>query len=124
MESRNPDTARPNTVRLAAWINEEPAIFLGCTAPEISSIAVAATALCMPLFGGIGWAAGSFPLAIGAAALSTLLCACAAVRILRCLKDGKPAHYYHLRAAAALARFGWRRRLVVRSGRWGLGRSW
>ncbi len=123
MESENLRTLQPDTVRLAEWINEEPVIFAGCTTPELSGIAIASVSLCLPLCGGLGWAAGNLPLAIGAGALGALLCACSAVLVLRRLKDGKSAHYCRLWLMAALARLGWSRTLVVRSGHWGLGRS-
>ena len=123
MESENLHSGKLNTVRLAEWINAEPVIFLGCTSSELSGVAIGSVLLCLPLFGSLGWAAGNLPLAIGAGALGALLCACATVFALRRLKDGKPAHYCRLCLMTMLARLGWHRTLVVRSGRWGLGRS-
>jgi len=124
MESSNAESATEealNTAQLSEFINTEPAVFLGCTTPELSALLCVSSLLCFPLLGGLGLLLGNFSLGIGAAALGVLLCFALGARLLRHLKRGKPDHHFRLWCMAPLARLGLHRGLVVRSGAWGAG---
>ena len=115
--------SRRNQVYSAGFINTEPVIFLGCTSNELTYIAVVSVLLSVPVCAATGLLTGSITIAAAAAAVGSLAFCCCAAQLLRFVKRDKPPGHYQLRWLLLRAQLGINCGLVVRSGRWGIGKS-
>ncbi|MDN3519011.1 TIGR03750 family conjugal transfer protein [Aquisalimonas lutea] len=109
----------PPTERL----NEEPAIFRGCSSSELVGILVGAIGFWLPTLVLVGFAVGYPMVGVGGAAAATLATVFVAATVFQRIKRGRPIGYYQQLAILVLHRARIRRApIVLRSGPWDLGR--
>ena len=108
---------------LAERLNEEPAIFRGCSSSELVAILLAAIAFWLPVGILVGLAVG-FPLmGVGGAAVFILATIFVSATVFQRIKRGRPTGYYQQLVLLTLHRAGLRRApVILRSGFWDVGR--
>lgn len=112
------------TETLADRLNNEPMIFRGSTNSELGFIAMMGVLFWLPVSVLIGVMIGKIFIAVGLSSLGVLATVFYGSTLFQIIKRGKPDFYYQHRVLIRLQRLGFRKsRLVLRSGRWSLGRD-
>ena len=105
-------------------LNSEPAVFKGCSIPELTVLAVVATVFWLPAGLGIAALFRAITMGFGIAGIGVVASTIVFASIYRRIKQHKPDGYYMLRIRLWLADRGIRQLPVIRrSGIWDLGRT-
>lgn len=112
------------TELLADRLNQEPVIFRGSTQSELGLILLLATLFWLPTGLIVAACFGVVAMGLGLAMLGVLLTIVVGSTLFQRIKRGRPDHYYQHRMIIWLQHRGLRSsQLIVRGGRWDLGRT-
>ena len=105
-------------------LNEEPAIFKGCTLSELTLMTVGSVTVWLPICLFVAALFGSVTMGFGIGGVMVVLSVIVGSSIFRRLKANRPHGYYQLALHLWLARHRLvKSPFVTRSGVWDLGRS-
>lgn len=104
-------------------LNSEPAVFKGCSIPELTAIAIIAAAFWLPTGLAIAALFRAITMGFGIAGIGVVVSTVVIASLFRRLKKNKPDGYYMLLVRFWLADKGLRRTPIIRrTGVWDLGR--
>ncbi len=105
-------------------LNSEPAVFKGCSIPELTAIAIISSAFWLPMGLLVATLFGAVTMSFGIAGIGVVASTVVLASVFRRVKKNKPDGYYMLRVRFWLADRNIRRSSIIRrSGVWDLGRS-
>lgn len=109
---------------LARRLDEEPAVFKGCTSSELMVILIAAAVVWLPLVSIIAIAMGFFAAGLGLAVVLIVGTMTVVPKWLVAFKRGRPDGYLQHQLVIGLHRRGFRQcPFVIRDGVWETGRT-
>ncbi len=94
---------------IPSHVNDEVAVFRGCTTSEMIVMIVAASAFWVPVTIIVGLLSGQFFMVFGTSMLLILVTVFVLTVVLQAIKIGKPDGFYQHKASLALGRFGLRK---------------
>ena len=109
---------------LAERMNEEPAIFRGCSSSELGLIVGLAAAVWLPVSLLAAALVGALSMAFGLAGIAIVVSVIVTASVFQRIKRGRPEGYYQQWLLISLADLGLRRSpFIRRDGHWSIGRS-
>ena len=109
---------------LAERLNDEAAIFRGCSSSELGMIVVLAIVIWLPISVLMAWALGAASMGLGMAGIAIVATVIVMGSVFQRIKRGRPDGYYQQKFLIALARLHVRRApFVRRDGSWSIGRN-
>lgn len=109
---------------LAERLNDEAAIFRGCSSSELGMIVGIATVIWLPISVLVAWLLGAVSMGLGLTGIAIVATVIVMSSVFQRIKRGRPDGYYQQQLLIALARLHLRASpFIRRDGSWSIGRE-